>query len=105
MHQANSIEGWTGLIMGGRILQAYFELARARYAMGVHSIGPAQFSSQLEASKRVRVGSYGTDSSLFILEEDDDESMGLRRRSQSFNNEQLHANDGKLSEAKASPLR
>ncbi|CAL5225482.1 g8307 [Coccomyxa viridis] len=71
----------------GRLKEAFFELARARYAMGVHSVSPAQFSSQLEASKRVRFGNHGAETSLLILEEDQ-ESAGLRRRSLSLNNKQ-----------------
>ncbi len=85
------------------ILQAFFELARARYAMGVHSISPAQFSSQLEASKRVRLGNHGAEASLLILEEDDQESVILRRRSLSLNNKQSQDEEGKLSDAQACP--
>lgn len=83
------------------ILQAFFELARARYAMGVHSVSPAQFSSQLEASKRVRFGNHGAETSLLILEEDQ-ESAGLRRRSLSLNNKQSQVEEGELSDAQAS---
>ena len=86
------------------LLQAYFELARARYAMGVHSISPAQFSSQLEASKRVRVGDRGTDSLLLILVEDDDESVGLRRRSLSLSNKGSRVKEGKSSRVEGTSL-
>ena len=84
------------------IMQAFFELARARYAMGVHSISPAQFSPQLEASKRVRMGSHGAETSLLILEEDDQETLTLRRKSLSLNNKQSH--DGKFPDAQGIPF-
>ena len=62
--------------------------------MGVHSIGPAQFSSQMEASKRVRVLKPETGNTLVVLEENDDEALGLRRRSLSLTDQKGHCKDG-----------
>ena len=75
-------------------MQAYFELARARYAMGVHSISPAQFSSQLEATKRIRVGNGKAEAPLLALEEDGGESLGLRRRSLSLTKQHAPIKEG-----------
>ena len=98
MHLTNYVDTcWACMQILHRVLQAYFELARARYAMGVHSVSPAQFSSHLEASKRVRVGERGTDSSLLILVEDDAESMDLRRKSLSLSNKESCIKEGELS--------
>ncbi len=64
--------------------------------MGVHSISPAQFSSQLEASKRVRIGSDEAKNPFLLLEEDQGERPGLRKRSLSLSNQHANIKDGKL---------
>ena len=76
------------------LLQAYFELARARYAMGVHSVSPAQFASQLEASTTVSVGNGNSDTPFSLLGEEQVESLRDRRRSTSLPHNQKHTKEG-----------
>jgi len=64
--------------------------------MGVHSISPAQFSSQLEASKRVRIGDDETKYPFSLLEEDQGESLALRKRGLSLGNKHANIKEGKL---------
>jgi hypothetical protein len=77
-------------------MQAYFELARARYAMGVHSISPAQFSSQMEASKLVHIEGQETDSPFSLLEPEHTEGVGQRKSSLSLTHGQRHIKQGKV---------
>ena len=66
------------------LTQAYFELARARYAMGVHSVSPAQFASQLEASAFVCVGDSNSDTPFSLHGEEQGEILRDRRRTSSL---------------------
>ena len=77
------------------LLQAYFELARARYAMGIHSVSPAQFASQLEASTIVNVGSSNSDTPFSLLGEEQGESLRDMWRSTSLSHSQGPTKEGK----------
>ena len=74
--------------------QAYFELARARYAMGIHSVSPAQFASQLEASTIVSVGNSNSETPYSLLNEEQGEILTDRRRRTSLAHSQGHIMEG-----------
>ena len=78
------------------VSQGYFELARARYAMGVHSISPSQFASHLEASRRVGVENNDTDGPFSLLGEEQDLCTSQKGRSMSLSRNPTQSKEGEL---------